>query len=91
MDVVRVRVRVRVRLGPRGEKRAGVRYVGGGGGDGDLDVSFGAGGVVTAGSNGGGFVGNGWVGEYHSPGTLPCGTGRSSMGQSGSPVARSKT
>ena len=42
-------------------------------------------------SNGGGFVGNGWVGEYHSPGTLPCGTGRSSMGQTGSPVARSKT
>ena len=42
-------------------------------------------------SNGGGFVGNGCVGEYHSPGTLPCGTGRSSIGQTGSPVIRSKT
>ena len=42
-------------------------------------------------SNAGGRVGNGCVGEYHSPGTSPCGTGRSSIGQTGSPVARSKT
>ena len=33
----------------------------------------------------------GWVGEYHSPGTSPAGTGCSSMGQIGSPVSRSKT
>src|SRR4029079_15034325 len=39
----------------------------------------------------GGLVGNGWVGEYHSPGTLPLGTGRSSIGQIGWPVTRSKT
>src|SRR5579863_4463248 len=31
----------------------------------------------------GGLVGNGCVGEYHSPGTSPCGTGRSSIGQTG--------
>src|SRR2546430_15090958 len=31
----------------------------------------------------GGLVGKGCVGEYHSPGTLPCGTGRSSIGQIG--------
>ena len=42
-------------------------------------------------SNAAGRVGNGWVGEYHSPGTLPAGTGRSSMGHTGSPVTRSKT
>src|SRR5947208_14889818 len=42
-------------------------------------------------SYGGGFVGNGCVGEYHSPGTSPCGTGRSSIGQIGWPVTRSKT
>ena len=42
-------------------------------------------------SNGGGLVGNGWVAAYHSPGTLPGSTGRSSMGQMGSPVTRSKT
>src|ERR1019366_9736969 len=39
----------------------------------------------------GGLAGIGWVGEYFSPGTSPCGTGRSSMGQIGWPVARSKT
>src|SRR5579871_3577599 len=37
----------------------------------------------------GGLVGIGWVGEYHSPGTSPLGTGRSSIGHMGSPVARS--
>ena len=42
-------------------------------------------------SNGGGLVGNGWVGERVSPGTSLAGTGRSSMGQTGSPVTRSKT
>src|SRR5687767_11779861 len=40
---------------------------------------------------GGGFVGNGCVGEYHSPGTSPFGTGRSSIGQTGSPVSRLNT
>src|SRR5690349_629775 len=40
-------------------------------------------------SNAAGLVGNGCVGEYHSPGTLPFGTGRSSIGQTGSPVMRS--
>src|SRR6266851_690344 len=40
---------------------------------------------------GGGLVGNGCVGEYHSPGTSPFGTGRSSIGQIGSPVTRLKT
>src|SRR4029077_17030053 len=39
----------------------------------------------------GGFVGNGCVGEYHSPGTSPCGTGRSSIGQMGLPGTRSNT
>ena len=47
--------------------------------------------VIPCRSNAAGFVGNGCVGEYHSPGTLPCGTGRSSMGQTGSPVTRSNT
>src|SRR6266853_2444238 len=42
-------------------------------------------------SNAGGLDGNGCVGEYHSPGTSPCGTGRSSIGQMGSPVSRLKT
>ena len=42
-------------------------------------------------SNGGGFVGNGWVAAVTSPGTSDCGTGRSSMGHTGSPVARSST
>ena len=41
-------------------------------------------------SNGAGFVGNGWVGETYSPGMLvSVGTGRSSIGQTGSPVTRS--
>ena len=47
--------------------------------------------VIPCRSNGGGRVGKGCVGEYHSPGTLPAGTGRSSIGQTGSPVTRSKT
>src|SRR6185295_4114597 len=34
-------------------------------------------------SYGGGLVTNGCVGEYHSPGTSPFGTGRSSIGQIG--------
>src|SRR6185503_2279911 len=42
-------------------------------------------------ANAGGFVGNGCVGEENSPGTSDCGTLRSSMGQSGSPVLRLKT
>src|ERR1700761_5335900 len=40
--------------------------------------------------SGGVLVGNGWVGLYHSPGTSPLGTGRSSTGKAGFPVARSK-
>src|SRR5262249_11321060 len=39
----------------------------------------------------GGLVGNGCVGDVFSPGTSDCGTGRSSIGQTGSPVTRSKT
>ena len=35
--------------------------------------------------------GTGCVGEVHSPGTMDCRTLRSSMGQTGSPVARSNT
>ena len=46
---------------------------------------------APASRNAGGFVGNGCVGEYHSPGTSPFSTGRSSIGQIGSPVTRSKT
>ena len=42
-------------------------------------------------SKGGGLVGKGCVGERVSPGTSLAGTGRSSMGQTGSPVTRSKT
>ena len=37
-------------------------------------------------SNGGGLVGKGCVGEYHSRGTVPFSTGRSSIGHTGSPV-----
>ena len=47
--------------------------------------------VTPCWSNAGGFVGNGWVGDVRSPGTVDCGTGRSSIGHTGSPVARSKT
>src|SRR5579863_1209932 len=39
----------------------------------------------------GGAVGNGCVGEYHSPGTVPFSTGRSSMGHTGLPVSRFST
>src|SRR5580700_3688152 len=39
----------------------------------------------------GGLVGKGCVGEYHSPGTLPVSTLRSSIGHTGLPVTRSKT
>src|SRR5881296_1392730 len=39
----------------------------------------------------GGLVGNGCVAEYHSPGTSPLGTGRSSIGHIGFPVTRSNT
>ena len=42
-------------------------------------------------SNGGGFVGCGCVGDNRSPGTADGRTGRSSIGHTGSPVARSKT
>src|SRR5215468_4222990 len=42
-------------------------------------------------SKAGGFVGKGCVDEYHSPGTSPFGTGRSSIGQTGFPVTRSNT
>src|SRR6516165_410069 len=42
-------------------------------------------------SKAGGLVGNGCVGEYHSPGTSPLGTGRSLIGHTGFPVTRSNT
>jgi hypothetical protein len=45
--------------------------------------------VMSRYSNGGGFVGNGCVGDARSPGTSDGGTGRSSIGQIGRPVARS--
>jgi hypothetical protein len=41
--------------------------------------------------NGAGFVGKGCVGQDCSPGTSLAGTGRSSIGQSGSPVTRLNT
>ncbi len=47
--------------------------------------------VIFCRAKGGGAVGKGCVGQACSPGTSLCGTGRSSMGQSGSPVTRSKT
>ena len=47
--------------------------------------------VTPCWSYAGGFVGNGCVAAYHSPGTSPRGTGRSSIGQTGSPVTRSNT
>ena len=42
-------------------------------------------------SKGGGLVENGCVDEARSPGTSEGGTGRSSIGQTGFPVLRSKT
>ena len=42
-------------------------------------------------SNGAGLVGKGCVGLVFSPGTFDCGTGRSSIGQIGSPVSRFST
>jgi hypothetical protein len=41
-------------------------------------------------STGAGFVGKGWVAAAFSPGTVDGGAGRSSIGQSGVPVTRSK-
>ena len=41
-------------------------------------------------STGAGLVGNGCVAAVFSPGTLDCGTARSSIGHSGVPVTRSK-
>ena len=41
--------------------------------------------------SGSGLKGNGCVGDVASPGTLLCGTGRSSMPKIGSPVSRLKT
>src|SRR5512147_73098 len=45
--------------------------------------------VIFCGTSGGGFCGNGCVGDNHSPLTAPVGTGRSSTGYNGSPVSRS--
>ncbi len=42
-------------------------------------------------SNAGGFVGKGCVGDERSPGTVDCGTGRSSIGHTGRPLVRSST
>ena len=42
-------------------------------------------------SNGAGLVGKGCVGDVTSPGTVDCGTGLSSISQTGSPVSLSKT
>ncbi len=42
-------------------------------------------------SNGAGLVGNGCEGDASSPSAVDRGTGRSSIGQIGAPVARSKT
>ena len=47
--------------------------------------------VIACRAYAGGFVGNGCVGEYHSPGTSPCGAARSSIGHTGWPVTRSNT
>ena len=41
-------------------------------------------------ASGGGFNGKGCVAEYHSPGALPCATGRSSTPNTGLPVTRSR-
>src|SRR6267143_3399819 len=42
-------------------------------------------------SNAAGLVGKGCVGDVRSPGVADCGTGRSSIGQTGLPVTRSNT
>ena len=47
--------------------------------------------VTPCRSNAGGFVGNGCVGDAFSPGTVDGAVGRSSIGHTGSPVARSRT
>src|SRR5215218_2410945 len=47
--------------------------------------------VSFCGANGGGAVGNGWVGDAASPGISLVGTRRSSMGHIGCPVTRSNT
>src|SRR6187549_3114026 len=47
--------------------------------------------VRCCGAKAGGLVGNGCVGHECSPGTSLCGTGRSSIGQIGSPVTRLNT
>ena len=44
--------------------------------------------VSPSGSIGSGLVGNGCVGDVQLPGTVVCGTGRSSIGHTGSPVTR---
>ena len=41
-------------------------------------------------SNAAGLVGNGCVGDSFSPGRSDCATGRSTIGQTGSPVTRLK-
>ena len=41
-------------------------------------------------TSGGGAAGKGWVGDGYSPGTASCGTAFSMMGNTGSPLARSK-
>src|SRR5580658_10353672 len=46
---------------------------------------------IAARPYGGGLVGKGCVGEYHSPGTVPFSTGFSTIGHTGSPVTRSNT
>ena len=48
-------------------------------------------GFTESGSSGAGLTGKGCVGDSHSPGIAPCGTGRSSIGNSGLPLVRSKT
>src|SRR5438270_13252292 len=46
--------------------------------------------VIVVRESGGGLTGNGSVGEYHSPGVSPLGTGRSSTPNIGLPVLRSR-
>ena len=48
-------------------------------------------GVNVVGTSGSGLTGNGCVGDSHSPGKPPCGTGRSTIGNNGLPLVRSKT